>query len=107
MDPKRRLQMRDLLENPWLQSGETAATPLMTPDVLVAGSTARSAETGVKTTLKAFHQAHKEGFRLQVTSTALLNKRVIDMCFFLDRLGSRQCKTSSKTSHEKTVRFAK
>lgn len=38
----------------------------MTPDVLITGSSNRSAELGVKHAFNAFHQAHREGFRLQV-----------------------------------------
>lgn len=61
--------MKDLLNNEWLIGSNISVyptTPLMTPDVLTTGSSARSAEMGVKKTFRAFHQAHKEGFRLQV-----------------------------------------
>ncbi|EEB18286.1 Ribosomal protein S6 kinase alpha-5, putative [Pediculus humanus corporis] len=78
VDPKQRLQMKDLLENEWLQGSNTSVyptTPLMTPDVLTTGSSARSAEIGVKKTFKAFHQAHKEGFRLQDVVNAKLAQR--------------------------------
>ncbi|KAK6622713.1 hypothetical protein RUM43_008556 [Polyplax serrata] len=78
VDPKQRLQMKDLLCNEWLQGSNTSVyptTPLMTPDVLTTGSSARSAEIGVKKTFKAFHQAHKEGFRLQDVVNAKLAQR--------------------------------
>lgn len=58
--------MADLQANNWLQGCDVSATPLMTPDVLTTGSSHRSAELGVKHAFNAFHQAHKEGFRLQV-----------------------------------------
>lgn len=69
VDPKKRLRMSDLMSNEWLQGNNVRlypSTPLMTPDVLSTGSSARSAEMGVKQTFSAFHQAHREGFRLQV-----------------------------------------
>lgn len=78
VDPKQRLQMKDLLTNEWLQGSNISVypmTPLMTPDVLTTGSSARSAEMGVKKTFKAFHQAHKEGFRLQDVVNAKLAQR--------------------------------
>jgi hypothetical protein len=62
--------MSDLRSNEWLQGSNVRlypSTPLMTPDVLSTGSSARSAEMGVKQTFSAFHQAHREGFRLQVS----------------------------------------
>jgi hypothetical protein len=70
VDPSKRLQMKDLRSNEWLQGNNVRlypATPLMTPDVLTSGSSARSAEMGVKQTFSAFLQAHREGFRLQVS----------------------------------------
>jgi hypothetical protein len=71
VDPKKRLRMSDLNSNEWLQGNNVklySSTPLMTPDILTTGSSARSAEIGVKQTFNAFHQAHREGFRLQVSS---------------------------------------
>nr|CAD7576670.1 unnamed protein product [Timema californicum] len=73
VDPKERLRMIDLRANDWVQGNNSRlypATPLMTPDVLTTGSSARSAEMGVKQTFSAFHKAHREGFRLQVHSSA-------------------------------------
>ena len=61
--------MNDLLTSEWIQGSERAGfatVPLMTPDVLTTGSSARSAEINVAQTFSAFHQAHREGFRLQV-----------------------------------------
>nr|CAD7460076.1 unnamed protein product [Timema tahoe] len=47
VDPKERLRMIDLRANDWVQGNNSRlypATPLMTPDVLTTGSSARSAE---------------------------------------------------------------
>ncbi|XP_054282176.1 ribosomal protein S6 kinase alpha-5-like isoform X2 [Macrosteles quadrilineatus] len=74
VDPRRRLRMTSLLANPWVQGCDVSATPLMTPDVLT-GSTNRSAELGVKHAFNAFHQAHREGFRLQDVFNAKLAQR--------------------------------
>ena len=76
MDPRKRLRMMDLKNNAWLQGSNVKiypSTPLMTPDVLTTGSSARSAEIGVKQTFNAFHQAHREGFRLQVSTDSHVN----------------------------------
>lgn len=75
VDPHRRLRMFDLITNTWLQGCDVSATPLMTPDVLTTGSSHRSAERGVKHTFNAFHQAHREGFRLQDVGNAKLAQR--------------------------------
>ncbi|RZF38034.1 hypothetical protein LSTR_LSTR006433 [Laodelphax striatellus] len=76
VDPKQRLRMSDLLSNQWVQGCDVATTPLMTPDVLTAaGSTHRSAEIAVKHAFSAFHQAHREGFRLQDVVNAKLAQR--------------------------------
>lgn len=66
VDPRRRLRMSTLLCHPWVQGCDVSSTALMTPDVLTTGSSNRSAELGVKHAFNAFHQAHREGFRLQV-----------------------------------------
>jgi serine/threonine protein kinase len=67
VDPKQRLTIEALKCNEWLQgTSNFPATPLMTPDVLVS-SASRSAELGIAQTFNAFHRAHREGFRLQVT----------------------------------------
>ncbi|KAK3919556.1 Ribosomal protein S6 kinase alpha-5 [Frankliniella fusca] len=47
VDPKKRLRMSDLLTSEWIQGSDRAGfatVPLMTPDVLTTGSSARSAE---------------------------------------------------------------
>jgi len=75
VDPRRRLRMASLVANPWVQGCDVSATPLMTPDVLTAGSSNRSAELGVKHAFKAFHQARREGFRLQDVGNAKLAQR--------------------------------
>lgn len=62
--PSQRLQMVDLRCNDWVQGkqqGKMGETALMTPDVLSTG-----AERTLQTTFSAFHQAQREGFRLQV-----------------------------------------
>ncbi|KAG8224373.1 hypothetical protein J437_LFUL005255 [Ladona fulva] len=83
VDPKKRLTMNELLANEWLfPAGRGtvlqslySCTPLMTPDILVASSSHRSTEMGVKATFDAFHRAHREGFRLQDVSNAKLAQR--------------------------------
>uniref|UniRef100_A0A1B6DBD3 non-specific serine/threonine protein kinase n=1 Tax=Clastoptera arizonana TaxID=38151 RepID=A0A1B6DBD3_9HEMI len=75
VDPRKRLRMADLQANSWLQGCDVSSTPLMTPDVLTTGSSHRSAELGVKHAFNAFHQAHKEGFRLQEVVNAKLYQR--------------------------------
>ncbi|XP_039278772.1 ribosomal protein S6 kinase alpha-5 [Nilaparvata lugens] len=76
VDPVQRLRMGDLLNNTWVQGCDVATTPLMTPDVLTAaGSAHRSAEIAVKHAFSAFHQAHREGFRLQDVVNAKLAQR--------------------------------
>ncbi|KAK7869906.1 hypothetical protein R5R35_013702 [Gryllus longicercus] len=78
VDPKKRLQMHNLLSNEWLQGGNARlypSTPLMTPDILATGSSTKSVQLGVKQTFNAFHQAHREGFRLQEVGNAKLAQR--------------------------------
>ncbi|XP_046676934.1 ribosomal protein S6 kinase alpha-5-like isoform X2 [Homalodisca vitripennis] len=75
VDPRRRLRMSALMVHPWVQGCDVSATPLMTPDVLTAGSSHRSAEMAVKHAFNAFHQAHREGFRLQDVVNAKLAQR--------------------------------
>ena len=68
VNPRYRLSMRDLENNDWLNQGPmstTSAAQLATPEVLAAGQTARL-QKSLKTTLGAFRQATREGFRLQV-----------------------------------------
>lgn len=66
VDPTERLSMHDLRCSPWLMGNGVLSTPLMTPGILTGGSSARSAELGISLTFSAFHQAHREGFTLQV-----------------------------------------
>ncbi|XP_050311724.1 ribosomal protein S6 kinase alpha-5-like isoform X2 [Anthonomus grandis grandis] len=71
--PKDRFQMRDLLGNSWVQGNQKVPqTPLMTPDVLSTGP-----NTGItlETTFDAFHQAQREGMRLQEVISAKLAQR--------------------------------
>ncbi|XP_046400105.1 ribosomal protein S6 kinase alpha-5 isoform X2 [Ischnura elegans] len=91
VDPKKRLTMEELRTNEWLypggrgsgahslplvkQSSLYSCTPLMTPDILTAGSSHRATEMGMRATFDAFHRAHREGFRLQEVSHAKLAQR--------------------------------
>ncbi|XP_056630842.1 ribosomal protein S6 kinase alpha-5-like isoform X1 [Diorhabda sublineata] len=71
VEPSQRLRMIDLQHNTWIQGSQNfSQTPLMTPDVL--GSTA---ERTLQTTFNAFHQAEREGFRLQDVLNAKLAQR--------------------------------
>lgn len=63
VDPAKRLRMEDLLQSAWLEGGMGGL--LCTPGIL--NRSQRGAENAVTQTLLAFHQAHKQGFRLQVT----------------------------------------
>ncbi|XP_065346677.1 ribosomal protein S6 kinase alpha-5-like isoform X1 [Cloeon dipterum] len=75
VDPKKRLTIEALLSNDWVKgTAPFPATPLMTPGVLGAAN-ARTAELGVAQTFIAFHQAHREGFRLKEVSNAKLAQR--------------------------------
>ncbi|XP_074028168.1 ribosomal protein S6 kinase alpha-5 isoform X2 [Leptinotarsa decemlineata] len=71
VNPALRLRMSDLQNNPWVQGSQNfSQTSLMTPEVL--GS---SAEKSLQTTFNAFHQAQREGFRLQDVLNAKLAQR--------------------------------
>lgn len=71
VDPSQRLRMTDLQNDAWIQGSQHfSQTPLMTPDVL--GITA---EKTLQTTFNAFHQAQREGFRLQDVLNAKLAQR--------------------------------
>ena len=66
--------MDDLLQNEWIQGPQAnSSTPLMTPKLLSFRQP--RVESGVKATMKAFHKAHREGFRLLEVSHAPLAKR--------------------------------
>ncbi|CAH1124929.1 unnamed protein product [Ceutorhynchus assimilis] len=69
--PSQRLRMSDLQNNSWVQGHQNLPQNiLMTPDIL--GS---SAEKTLQTTFNAFHQAEREGFRLQDVLSAKLAQR--------------------------------
>lgn len=72
VEPSQRLRMSELLSHPWLMGCDVASTPLMTPDVLTAST---SAEHGVASAFNAFHKATREGFRLQDVVNAQLAQR--------------------------------
>ena len=66
--------MTDLLDNEWIQGPQAhSSTPLMTPKLLSFRQP--RIESGVKATMKAFHKAHREGFRLMDVSNAPIAKR--------------------------------
>lgn len=71
VNPSQRLRMIDLQTNSWMQGSQNfSQTPLMTPDVLGV-----TAEKTLNTTINAFHQAEREGFRLQDVLNAKLAQR--------------------------------
>ncbi|KAJ8926219.1 hypothetical protein NQ314_021428 [Rhamnusium bicolor] len=73
VNPSQRLRMTDLQNNPWIRGSQNfPQTPLMTPDVLLSGT---SAEKSLQTTFNAFHKAQREGFRLQDVLNAKLAQR--------------------------------
>ena len=72
MDPAKRLRMEDLLESAWLEGGMGGL--LATPGVL--NTTSVKTEKAVVQTLNAFHLAHKQGFRLQVSCVEKLSEKV-------------------------------
>ncbi|KAK9877248.1 hypothetical protein WA026_016990 [Henosepilachna vigintioctopunctata] len=73
VDPSQRLKMPDLLSNSWITDNQNVPQiPLMTPDILSASA---QAERTVTDTLNAFHQAEREGFRLQDVLNAKLAQR--------------------------------
>ncbi|KAL1516120.1 hypothetical protein ABEB36_000041 [Hypothenemus hampei] len=66
--PSQRLGMIDLQNDPWVQGGQNVPkTALMTPDLLRVKT--------LQSTFDAFHQAQREGFRLQDVLTAKLAQR--------------------------------
>lgn len=71
VNPLKRLRMSSLQNNSWVQGSQNfPQTPLMTPDVLGV-----TAEKTLNTTINAFHQAEREGFRLQDVLNAKLAQR--------------------------------
>lgn len=71
VNPDKRLRMSALLNNTWVQGSQNfPQTPLMTPGVLGV-----AAEKILNTTINAFHQAEREGFRLQDVLKAKLAQR--------------------------------
>ncbi|XP_034234012.1 ribosomal protein S6 kinase alpha-5-like [Thrips palmi] len=105
VDPKKRLRMSDLRTNEWIQGSERAGfatVPLMTPDVLTTGSSARSAEINVAQIFSAFHQAHREGFRLQDVVNAKLAQRRRNKKSSLDNRSFSTSSTFSSSSSSGT-----
>ncbi|KAL3284975.1 hypothetical protein HHI36_019104 [Cryptolaemus montrouzieri] len=96
VDPSQRLRMADLQANAWIQGiQDMPQTPLMTPDILLAST---SAEKTVTDTFNAFHKAQREGFRLQDVLSAKLAQRRR-----LKKSSSDKDSTSSSTSFTSEV----
>ena len=72
VDPKERLKINDLLNDPWMQGACAPSTPLLSPNVLSPGP---RLPTAFNATLKAFHMASKEGFQLSSVTNAPLAQR--------------------------------
>ncbi|BFZ12288.1 hypothetical protein BsWGS_15326 [Bradybaena similaris] len=72
VEPKKRLRMQDLLRHKWLRKN-MSNTPLRTPGVL--NSHSNVVQDQINNTMEAFHQATRDGFRLQEVATAPLAKR--------------------------------
>ncbi|CAG5134998.1 unnamed protein product, partial [Candidula unifasciata] len=72
VEPKKRLRMHDLLRHKWLRKN-MSNTPLRTPGVL--NSHSNVVQDQINNTMEAFHQATRDGFRLQEVATAPLAKR--------------------------------
>uniref|UniRef100_A0A8B9KBL1 Ribosomal protein S6 kinase n=1 Tax=Astyanax mexicanus TaxID=7994 RepID=A0A8B9KBL1_ASTMX len=74
VDPNKRIKMRELRYNAWLQDdSQLSSNPLMTPDIL--GLSTASVHTCFKATFNAFNKCKREGFRLQTVDKAPLAKR--------------------------------
>nr|CAB3265767.1 ribosomal protein S6 kinase alpha-5 [Phallusia mammillata] len=72
VDPKERLKIKDLINNPWVQGACAPTTPLLSPCKLSPGP---RLPTSFNATLKAFHMATKEGFQLSAVTNAPLAQR--------------------------------
>ncbi|KAH1010205.1 ribosomal protein S6 kinase alpha-5 isoform X2 [Dendroctonus ponderosae] len=90
--PSDRLRMIDLQNNHWVQGSDGALeNVLRTPDILSART---STERTLQTTFTAFHQAEREGFRLQEVRSAKLAQR--------RRMKNSYTGTNSTSSSNKT-----
>ena len=77
MEPTERLRMHELLKHRWLRrnihSPPLSQAPLRTPGVL--NSHSHAVQDQINCTMEAFHQATRNGFRLQEVATAPLARR--------------------------------
>ncbi|XP_055879568.1 ribosomal protein S6 kinase alpha-5-like isoform X3 [Biomphalaria glabrata] len=76
VDPKARICMHDLLKHKWLRKivkSPISSMPLRTPGVLSSHNNA--VKDQINCTMEAFHQATRDGFRLQEVASAPLAKR--------------------------------
>ncbi|GFN99037.1 ribosomal protein s6 kinase [Plakobranchus ocellatus] len=77
VEPTERLRMHELLKHRWLRknahSPPMSQAPLRTPGVLSSHS--HAVQDQINYTMEAFHQATRDGFRLQEVATAPLARR--------------------------------
>ncbi|RUS91275.1 hypothetical protein EGW08_000987, partial [Elysia chlorotica] len=77
VEPTERLRMHELLRHRWLKrnihSPPLSQAPLRTPGVLSSHS--HAVQDQINCTMEAFHQATRNGFRLQEVATAPLARR--------------------------------
>ncbi|CAL1530396.1 unnamed protein product [Lymnaea stagnalis] len=76
VEPKERICMHDLLKHKWLRKNvrsPVSSMPLRTPGVLSSHNNA--VKDQINCTMEAFHQATRDGFRLQEVASAPLAKR--------------------------------
>lgn len=104
VEPSRRLQMKDVQRHRWLhasQGGQAGHTPLRTPGVLSSCSTV---SYQLSATLDAFHQATREGLRLQDVSAApLAKRRKLKKNSFDNRSSSTDSNNSTSTNSSSGV----
>lgn len=91
--------MHDLLKHKWLRKNiksPISSMPLRTPGVLSSHNNA--VKDQINCTMEAFHQATRDGFRLQEVATAPLAKRRKQKKNSLDRSSSTDSNNSSSTT---------
>ncbi|XP_059145351.1 ribosomal protein S6 kinase alpha-5-like, partial [Physella acuta] len=99
VEPKERICMHDLLKHKWLRKNvksPISSMPLRTPGVLSSHNNA--VKDQINCTMEAFHQATRDGFRLQEVATAPLAKRRKQKKNSLDRSSSTDSNNSSSTT---------
>ena len=77
VDPSKRLSLEDLRRNEWITGDKVfSVTPLETPSILNFNKAQMNkVQSQLKSTMNAFHQATREGFRLRDVSKAKLAER--------------------------------